>query len=113
MAVIDAMLQRMARQQGRQLTRDEGDLMHAASQPTQTQRMIQQMMQPVPPPQQPVQTPPPQTGATDPTGEIGNMMIGRAGETGKSSPAQEEQLVRMLQGRGMSEADARARVKGL
>jgi len=32
---------------------------------------------------------------------------------GKQSSAQEEQLVRMLMGRGMSEADARARAKGI
>jgi len=148
---IQSLLQQMAQKQGRGLTDDELNLMQTASQPTNTQMAIQQIMSP-PPPQQPQPQVLPQDmmvasnggdpyggvsmqtrkamdemGRSDPTGDMGDMMIGRAANTpgnsagyaaktttrGKQSPAQEEQLVKMLKGRGMSEAEARARARSM
>lgn len=60
-------------------------------------------------------------GAADPTGELGDMMINRpqaqtpasykakTSVRGQQLPAQKEQLVRMLMGRGMNREEAEAR----
>lgn len=65
-------------------------------------------------------------GAEDPTGDLGDMMIGggaaapnqnvRLAQTtvrGPQTSRQEDQLVKMLIGRGMSEKEARARARSI
>lgn len=144
MATMSSLLQKLAQQQNRNLRDTEKDIAQLSDTPTNTQLMIAQMMNSQP--QQPAPQEPPmqmaanqadpyggvsmqtrramhQMGAADPTGEMGDMMIGRqttpqgfAAKTsvrGKQSPAQEEQLIRMLMGRGMSREEAQARVSGL
>jgi hypothetical protein len=143
--MIDSLLQKMAQQQGNGITEEELNLMQTARQPTNTQMMLQQMVNPQPQ-AQPQMLPQDmmmaanepdryggvsmQTrkamhdmGAADPTGDMGDLMIGRAanspansagyaaktGTRGKASAAQTEQLVKMLMGRGMTRQEAQSR----